>query len=195
MRYVTAREAATICGMSERTIRRMIASGKLKARKVAPNRFEIAEVDLPRKKRDPLGELRAQVEALERRVRTLEAQSVRVARSEPNLTEQGVTDLSTHSYATVSHYSALHVASSGGFRTHADGAAWLAEHGIAQNTVAGWKREMERAGIARDKRSYLGYAIERKRTAADAWRVPWELHTCSDVLCVCHELVAGSVEG
>lgn len=45
--YVTAREAAELTGKGEHTIRRMIKDGRLAARKVAANRFEINRADLP----------------------------------------------------------------------------------------------------------------------------------------------------
>lgn len=70
MDEVTAIQAARLTGLSERTIRRRIASGSLPARRIARNRFAINPRDLPVTGRDDA--LAAQVEALERRVRTLE---------------------------------------------------------------------------------------------------------------------------
>src|SRR5579884_3962408 len=68
---VTATQAAALTGLSERTIRRKIAAGTLRARRVAPNRFAIAVSDLP--KRRGVEALVARVEDLERRVERLEA--------------------------------------------------------------------------------------------------------------------------
>lgn len=70
MDEVTAIQAARLTGLSERTIRRRIASGSLPARRIARNRFAINLRDLPVTGHDDA--LAAQVEALERRVRTLE---------------------------------------------------------------------------------------------------------------------------
>lgn len=51
--YVTAKQAADMTGLSERTIRRYIANGRTPARKIAPNRFAIAIEDLPIKQIRP----------------------------------------------------------------------------------------------------------------------------------------------
>ncbi|MBF6591273.1 MAG: helix-turn-helix domain-containing protein [Ktedonobacterales bacterium] len=70
MDEVTATEAATLTGLSERTIRRKIASGVLRARRVAPNRYAIKVRDLPIQGR--ADDLAMRMEALEHRVRLLE---------------------------------------------------------------------------------------------------------------------------
>jgi hypothetical protein len=70
MEEVTATQAAALTGLSERTIRRRIAAGKLSARRIAPNRFAIRVQDLPR--RLGVGDLAARVEALEHRMSLLE---------------------------------------------------------------------------------------------------------------------------
>jgi|SRR5215470_4123033 len=70
MEEVTAAQAAGLTGLSERTIRRRIAAGKLVARRVAPNRFAIAVGDLPL--RHDLHALMGRLEQLERRVQALE---------------------------------------------------------------------------------------------------------------------------
>ena len=72
MDEVSAAQAAMLLGLSERTIRRKIASGKLPARRVAPNRFAIAVRDLPRRR--DMNDLARRLEALERRVALLEEQ-------------------------------------------------------------------------------------------------------------------------
>jgi helix-turn-helix protein len=77
---VTAAQAAGLTGLSERTIRRKIASGDLPARHVARNRYAIRVRDLPIR-RSP-DELAMRVEALEYRVRLLELQQARLAAAE-----------------------------------------------------------------------------------------------------------------
>lgn len=72
MREVTATQAAALTGLSERTIRRRIASGELPARHVAPNRFAIDVRYLPHDRPD--GKIAARLELLERRVQLLETQ-------------------------------------------------------------------------------------------------------------------------
>jgi len=72
MDEVTASQAAALTGLSERTIRRKIAAGEIRARHVAPNRYAIKVADLP-VHRSP-DELIARIEELEHRVRLLELQ-------------------------------------------------------------------------------------------------------------------------
>ena len=72
MKEVTATQAAALTGLSERTIRRRIAAGKLPARHVAPNRFAIDVRHLPRER--AAGNFTARLEMLERRVHLLELQ-------------------------------------------------------------------------------------------------------------------------
>ena len=73
MKEVTATQAAALTGLSERTIRRRIAAGKLPARHIAPNRFAIEVRHLPRE-RVATGNLAARLEMLERRMQLLELQ-------------------------------------------------------------------------------------------------------------------------
>lgn len=72
MNEVTATQAAAITGLSERTIRRKIASGQIPARRLAPNRFAIHVQDLPSRRGVDIETLVAQVEALEQRITRLE---------------------------------------------------------------------------------------------------------------------------
>ena len=72
MKEVTATQAAALTGLSERTIRRRIASGQLPARHVAPNRFAIDVRHLPRDR--AAGNFAARLEMLERRMQLLEMQ-------------------------------------------------------------------------------------------------------------------------
>jgi|GEM_PF-2351758 excisionase family DNA binding protein len=68
---VTAAQAATLTGLSERTIRRKIAAGVIPARRIGPNRFAIKVADL--RMSHPIQALALRVEALERRIELLEA--------------------------------------------------------------------------------------------------------------------------
>lgn len=70
MEDVTATQAASLLGLSERTIRRRIAAGQLPARRIAPNRFAIKVQDLPL--RHGFADLASRLETLERRVAALE---------------------------------------------------------------------------------------------------------------------------
>ncbi|HEX6819270.1 MAG TPA: helix-turn-helix domain-containing protein [Ktedonobacterales bacterium] len=73
---VTAAQAAQLTGLSERTIRRRIASRDIPARHVARNRYAIRVRDLPIRR--PAEELMARLQALEYRVRVLELQQQRL---------------------------------------------------------------------------------------------------------------------
>jgi hypothetical protein len=74
--FVSATRAAKLCGRSDRTVRRWLASGKLCGRKIAwLGEWEIDVADLPITRREEpptrdygreLDELRRRVEALER---------------------------------------------------------------------------------------------------------------------------------
>jgi hypothetical protein len=78
---VNATQAAVLCGYSERTIRRKIASGQIPARRIATNRFAIRVSDLP----DRQGEnaLSKRVTALELRVHELDQQLQLLGAQEP----------------------------------------------------------------------------------------------------------------
>jgi len=75
MDEITAAQAANLTGLSERTIRRKIASGLLPARRLGRNRFAIKVADL--QVRHPWEALAARIEALEQRFDRLE-ESLRV---------------------------------------------------------------------------------------------------------------------
>jgi excisionase family DNA binding protein len=75
MDEITAAQAANLTGLSERTIRRKIASGALPARRLRQNRFAIKVTDL--QVRHPWEALAARVEALEQRLDRLE-ESLRI---------------------------------------------------------------------------------------------------------------------
>ncbi len=87
--YVTAVDAAKLLGKSDRTIRRWIDEGKIKARHAAHNRYEIAlddlealvEVQEGKEYVNPVDQLRTlsqQVEILTREIETLKGQMTRV---------------------------------------------------------------------------------------------------------------------
>jgi excisionase family DNA binding protein len=83
MDEITAAQAATLTGLSERTIRRKIASGLLPARRLATNRYAIRVADLQMSR--PFEALASRVEALEHRLDTLEDLMRQfLARSEPD---------------------------------------------------------------------------------------------------------------
>jgi excisionase family DNA binding protein len=80
MEYVNAAQAATMIGVSERTIRRWIAGGKLPARHLGPNRYAIttSNIDTLVRTFKPTDEppddrdiLLARLEVLERRLHTV----------------------------------------------------------------------------------------------------------------------------
>jgi excisionase family DNA binding protein len=72
MDEITAAQAAILMGVSERTIRRKIASGVISARRLGRNRYAIKVSDLH--VNHPVEALVVRVEALERRLDRLEAQ-------------------------------------------------------------------------------------------------------------------------
>jgi excisionase family DNA binding protein len=72
MDEITAAQAAILAGVSERTIRRKIASGAIPARRLGRNRYAIKVSDLHVS--HPFEALMLRVEALEQRLGRLEAQ-------------------------------------------------------------------------------------------------------------------------
>jgi excisionase family DNA binding protein len=88
MDEITAAQAATLTGLSERTIRRKIASGLIPARRLATNRYAIKTSDLHASR--PLEVLALRVEALEHRLDTLEAY-LRQSHTRSDSTEPGTT--------------------------------------------------------------------------------------------------------
>src|SRR5215469_3898547 len=69
---ITAAQAALLTGVSERTIRRKIASGVIQARRLGRNRYAIKVSDL--RASHPFEALALRIEALEQRLGRLEAQ-------------------------------------------------------------------------------------------------------------------------
>lgn len=74
---VTAAHAAMLTGLSERTIRRKIASGEIPARHIARNRYAIRVGDLPIQHAPQ--DILARIESVENRVRVLELQFAQLA--------------------------------------------------------------------------------------------------------------------
>lgn len=97
MDEVTATQAASLSGVSERTIRRRIADGRLPARRVAPNRFAIRVQDLPLQR--GFGDLALRLEALERRVAVLELRQQVLLRMRPTDTVGSSASASTAAQA------------------------------------------------------------------------------------------------
>jgi len=84
MDEVSAAQAATLTGLSERTIRRRIAAGSIPARKIGPNRFAIRRDDLPviypfQALAQRIDELEQRVAAIERREAHMSAQVTSLA--------------------------------------------------------------------------------------------------------------------
>lgn len=92
MDEVTATQAASLSGVSERTIRRRIAAGQLPARRVAPNRFAIKIEDLPINR--SRGDLVERLEALEQKVAVIELGQQALLRTQAASTPAPQGDLS-----------------------------------------------------------------------------------------------------
>lgn len=86
MDEVTAIQAAALTGLSERTIRRRIATGELPARRIAPNRYAINVDDLAR--HDAHGNSAARLDTLEQRVAALESQQRLILRALDSSTQR-----------------------------------------------------------------------------------------------------------
>ncbi len=212
--YVTARRAADLCGLNERTIRRHIASGKLQAERGDDGDYRIPTSALAALRRaakeratrrgDLAGELaalRAEVEALRSRIEAVEARPLARTSSSDILArlatrrEAGIgasgEDVSSISPYTPrplkSHRSASFSGdtSSDGLRTHADALRWLQRHGdMAEGTPKTWPGWRE---VALTPSAVLALAIECSAKRA----VKWRLHPCDDAACVCHARLGG----
>lgn len=76
------------------------------------------------------------------------------------------------------------------FKTKTDAARWLGRHGINETTPKTWQ------GWPPDEltpAAALSFALDLQRNARAAgnWRVSWSLRRCDDALCVCRELLDG----
>jgi excisionase family DNA binding protein len=85
---ITAAQAALLTGVSERTIRRKIASGVIQARRLGRNRYAIKVSDLRVSR--PFEALALRVEVLEQRLARLEAQLlVTAGTAQPGIRMEG----------------------------------------------------------------------------------------------------------
>jgi excisionase family DNA binding protein len=198
--HVTAIEAADLTGHSERTIRRWLASGKLRGSKTPRRDWQIAVSDLPapaQRHGHELEEMRQRVERLERELRLL-----RLTRSqmpsyaaiapatglEPNLSEQTARTTYDTAPAPAERHTAVYVASGvGSFHHRSDAARWLVRHGVnnerTPKTWPGWDDSLHL-----DPRSVLQLAI--RLCDPHNHRINWRLHRCvDDPACVCQELL------
>jgi excisionase family DNA binding protein len=99
---MTAAQAAILTGVSERTIRRKIASGVIPARRLGRNRFAIKVSDLHAS--HPFESLTLRVEALEQRLGRLEAElQVPSEAAQPGVQLDGSVELTFWSSAEVQH--------------------------------------------------------------------------------------------
>lgn len=209
MRYVTATEAADMTGLSERTIRRMIAAGTLPARRVNARRYEIAVADLPARKVDELATLQAEVADLRREVDALKRAQTRSdghSAVVPRLDMPAyLPDASAIVARPVGAFPSSPGSSRESFRTHtaadrtgqsfehhAAALDWLALHGTfgkgTPKTWPGWQ------DVELTPRAVLELAGELRREAdrTHNHRVKWRLHTCGDSACVCREVLGES---
>lgn len=186
MRYVTATEAADMTGLSERTIRRMIAAGTLPARRVNARRYEIAVADLPERKADPLAALQAEVAALRREVDALKRSQARSDGHSAVVPRLDPSPYLPSASAIVARPSVSPVTSAvSTFRTHADAARWLVRHGIkSEKTPSDWTGWRD---VPLEPRAVLLNAISRQD--ATNWRISWRLSRCDDASCVCAEML------
>src|SRR5258708_26190886 len=88
VKYISAAGAARVLGINEKTVRNWIEDGKLKARKVAKNRFNVlaADVEALRREREKnkdetpgISRLVARIEELERKYADLEQKYVELS--------------------------------------------------------------------------------------------------------------------
>ena len=186
-RYLSAAQAAERCGVSAKTVERWVKGGKLKARRAARNRFEIDPADLPGHLMDPLDELRAEIAALRRRVEELE-QRLRDRERDSVRTSPYVSPDFTRPALPALAPRAAHTgyAASGGLRTYADAARFLARHSdINERTPKTWPQW---AGVVPlEPRALLEDALRRKEESG--YRAAWQLYQCNDPACVCQEVL------
>lgn len=212
-RTVTARQAAELTGLNERTIRRMIERGQLHATKAAPNRYLIDTRDLPPRRRSRTQELRELTEAITALRRDLDALRRRItllevtrppeyppapARAESERVEseqvssirlpraRPPVDLLSASFSS----ERTAEAPNGPFTTVASAARYLARHGINPLTPKNWTwlRDdlAERATLDADT---LLRQVRAHIAAVGRRGGALLLHTCDDVACACHRVL------
>ncbi|HUY76441.1 MAG TPA: hypothetical protein VMV29_06695 [Ktedonobacterales bacterium] len=199
--YVTARRAADLCGLNERTVRRHIASGKLQAERLADGDYAIPVSALATLRRvakerahrrgdlaGQLATLRAEVDALTARLDALTMP--------PTRTHAGHQDAATATPRPTASPVRMPLQRAttdrgvpGAPITHADAARWLVRHGIASETTPkSWPGWRETPPTPADVLALaLSFADEGN------WRKSWRLHPCGDSGCVCHDLLGGQV--
>jgi excisionase family DNA binding protein len=210
-RTVTARQAAVLTGLSEKTIRRQIAAGKIPAEKVAPNRYHIPVSSLPPYKSSPVRELTEQLETLQGHVRMLEDRLAALEtrpRERPSLpsldalrfdSERAVTPqrLSTPPRPKSKHSASGNVSPvpPDSLKDRQAAAWWLDEHGIGERTAwtlrhPAWAKQWDLPRWL-TKREIFEDAIARQQRNIDnkEHRSQWRLHECADEACICHELL------
>jgi hypothetical protein len=181
MDYVTAQQASVMTGLSERTIRRMIERGTLKAKHANARRYTIAVEDLPPHKPLPNDELATRVAVLERAVQRLTqlVEALVGARTLPPVAQPSESPLS----ASGGHSRSPRLQET--FSTHAAAARWLGEHGVNEytpKTWVGWR------SVPLEPRAILADALTRGDPTNHRKTV--RLHQCGDPLCVCGELLS-----
>jgi len=200
---VTARRAADLSGLNERTIRRMIQRGDLPAQKIAVNRYLIDTDHLPPRKRSPIREeltvLHQEIDALKRRLNALEkgktppdalrAKSDRVEASDapvaiPTLTRQVLADAGEPSAPP-----SVPPANDETLPRVVDVSRYLERHGINPYTPRSWPWLKEALPITGS--SLLIRAREHIR--ASGWRAgTLVLHKCTQANCACWWVLDGN---
>jgi len=163
----TVKQAADMSGRTERTVWRMLASGKLQSKKDEQGRVWIAEHDIPVRQlavsASTLDELRTEIAALRERVEALEQRGL----------VRAVTRLSAV------HLPSAQVAQSvEGVPTSARGwGTWVERHGGAR--AAGVRDRWQEIQAW----STIGEAIEGIRHRG------YQAHECDQVGCGCHDVL------
>lgn len=174
MGTVSARQAAAILGVNERTVRRWITAGRVPARKVAINRYAI---DLDALPDDTLISLLRRIEALEAHNAIYRASTAVFRQEAAPIVKGDISRLSTAA-AFPGHPSASFLTVEGLKR-------FLVEHGINYHT----SRDYYRAGCPLDAPGALLWVyrhIERAGYRAGAVA----LHPCQNKECSCVTLLA-----
>ncbi len=215
MDYVTARRAADLCGVNERTIRRHIANGRLQAERGDDGDYRIPTTALAQLRKaasaratrrgDLAGEvatLRAEVDALRSRLDALEtrpayptsrASEILARLSRQDGTETGASGVDVSSIRLPRarpperHRSASFsgATSPDSFANHADALRWLHRHGDMAEGTPKTWPGWREVALTPSAVLALAIACSAKRG------VKWRLHACDDATCVCHALLGG----
>lgn len=163
--------------------------------------------------------LEREIASLRTRIRILEGQISRQARPSDNLTVERGTDTlpatPPATYMPESPLSAFHVTSpapvsaytpsppplrmrhtsmgdTGAFDNRAVAARWLVTHGVnSEGTPKSWPgwRELDGPDLTPTRVLTLAIGLREEADREHNHRVTWRLHTCSDMACICHELL------